>query len=365
MKVAIVCDWLTGYGGAERVVLELHRLFPDAPIYTSQYNPRKLPWFDDATVIPLPSLQRIPPRFKKFLPLLRARAFSRLKLEGFDVVITSSGAEAKAVQVGEGTKHILYCHAPTHYYWQRYDEYMEHPGLGMLDPVGRLGLRSLVGRMRRWDYAAAQKPDYIIANSRHTAAKIKEYYGRKAEVIHPPVDVERFTPQHPIKRRSGFVIYGRQTPYKRIDLAVQACTRLKLHLTVIGNGPDHKRLQKMAGRTIKFLTNVSDQELPHYLQTAEAFLFPGIDDFGISAVEPLAAGTPVIAFGQGGALDIVTPGKTGVFFEQQTVDALVEVLQTFDYTQFKEAAMRKRAAIFAPEEFDKKINSYINKAIES
>ncbi|MGH7157090.1 MAG: glycosyltransferase, partial [Candidatus Saccharimonadales bacterium] len=242
MKVAIVCDWLTGVGGAERVVLELHKMYPAAPIYTSQYSPSKIDWFKGADVR-TGWLQKLPAGLKKFLPVLRAWYFSRLDLGEYDLVISSSGAEAKAVKTGPKTKHICYMHAPTHYYWSRYNEYMQNPGFGFLDPLARLGLKILVRPMRRWDYKAAQRPDYIIANSNFTKDQIKKYYSRDSIVIPPPVDIERFKilSKSSISRK-GFLTAGRQTPYKRIDLAVAACTNLGLPLTVVGNGPDHQRL---------------------------------------------------------------------------------------------------------------------------
>src|SRR5438105_5038206 len=217
MKVAIVCDWLTGIGGAERVVLELHRLYPEAPIYTSQYDPKAIDWFKDADVRTT-WLQRLPRSLKKFLPVLRAWTFGRLDLSEYDLVISSSGAEAKAVKTGPKTVHICYCHAPTHYYWSRYEQYMRHPGFGILNPLARFGLLLLVRPMRGWDYKASQKPDYFITTSNYTKSEIKKYYGRKARVIHPPVDIVRFQPKEKLQRH-GFLIAGRQTPYKRFDLA--------------------------------------------------------------------------------------------------------------------------------------------------
>lgn len=366
MKVAIVCDWLTGIGGAERVVLELHKIFPDAPIYTSQYNPAKIDWFQDADVRTT-WLQKLPTRLKKFLPVLRARSFSQLDLSMYDLVISSSGAEAKGIKTSKDTLHVNYCHAPTHYYWSRYDTYLAQPGFGILDPLARLGLRLLVGPLRHWDYRAAQNPDIIIANSTFTQTEIKKYYHRDSVVVHPPVDVERFQTansklQTP-NSRQGFVITGRQTPYKRIDIAVAACTKLGLPLTVIGNGPDHTKLVAMAGNTVTFLTDVSDAELPGYLQSAEAFIFPGVDDFGIAAVEAMAAGTPVIAYQAGGALDYVIPGKTGVFFTEQTVDSLCTALSTFKPKVFDTVVIQKSATEFRAAAFQKSIASIISSCI--
>lgn len=262
MKVAIVCDWLTGIGGAERVVYELHKMYPEAPIYTSQYDPAGVPGFEDADVRTT-SLQKLPKRLKKFLPLLRAWTFGRLDLSEYDLVISSSGAEAKGVKTGPNTVHICYCHAPTHYYWLRYDEYLQKPGFPLgLNWLAKLGLRLLVSPLRRWDRHAAKQPDYIITNSTHSQANIKRYYKREAEVIHPPVEVERFKIKGKPQLRHGFVIAGRQTPYKRFDLAIEAADSLKLPLVVIGDGPDHGRLERLAKklpcRSTTFLSNVKD-----------------------------------------------------------------------------------------------------------
>jgi glycosyltransferase involved in cell wall biosynthesis len=363
-KVAIVCDWLSGTGGAERVVLELHKMFPDAPIYTSQYNrdPKIWygdKWFADADVRTL-WLQRLPKSLKKFLPILRARAFSRLDLSEYDLVISSSGAEAKAVKTAPQAKHVCYCHAPTHYYWNRYDEYIENPGFGIFNFLARLSLRLLVGPMRRWDYRAAQKPDYFIANSTYTKKQIKKYYGRDSKVIHPPVDIERFKSKSKVIK-NGFLIAGRQTPYKRFDLAVAACTKLNVPLTVIGNGPEHNKLVNMAGPRVTFLNKIPDKDMPHYFQRASAFIFPGIDDFGIVAVEALAAGTPVIAYKDGGALDYVKENKTGLLFDEQTVEALAAVLIKFDSSKFKPASTSKSTTKLSAKEFNKRVEYYIRK----
>ncbi|HSH18232.1 MAG TPA: glycosyltransferase [Candidatus Saccharimonadales bacterium] len=362
LKVAIVHDWLIG-GGAERVVEELHHMFPGAPIYTS-YATREWQKKLHGMVVTGP-LQRWPFRkLRKFLPVLRIWWFSRLKLEGYDLVISSSGAEAKGVRVPEGTLHVNYCHAPTHYYWSRYDEYMKHPGFGSFDSLARFGLRILVGPLRKWDYQAAQRPHYMIANSTHIKDEIKKYYDRKAEVIYPPVNVDRFKTKQQ-SRRYGYVITGRQTPYKRVDLAVAACSQLKLPLKVIGNGPDHSRLTAMAGPTVRFLTKVTDQELPGHFQTAEAFLFPGIDDFGITPVEAMAAGTPVIAYQAGGALDYVKEGETGTFFKKQTVESLVEALRAFDSTAYDHKKIARGADKFAAKHFAGKMEKALAKYMHS
>lgn len=368
LKVAIVCDWLTGTGGAERVVLELHRMFPDAPIYTSQYDKTSKiwyggEWFQDADVRTL-WLQRLPKKLRKFLPLLRAWAFSHLDLNDYDIVISSSGAEAKAVRTGQHTLHICYCHSPTQYYWNRYDEYLERPGFGRLDWLARLGLRLWVGPLRRWDRRAAQNPDVMVANSTHTQAMIKKYYKRDAEIVYPPVDTERFKPVGPREPRQGMVTAGRQTPYKRIDLAVAACSELKIPLIVIGNGPEHRRLEKMAGRSVTFLTSVTDEDIVRHFQTAQAFIFPtNVEDFGVTAVEAMAAGAPVIAYGKGGPLDYVVPGKTGLLFEKQTVESLVRTLENFKPERFDEAEMVAAAKQFSASAFQSNIEKLVTKSL--
>lgn len=363
LKVAIVCDWLTGIGGAERVVLELHRLYPDAPIYTSQYDPIKMNWFADADVRTT-SLQHVPKQLKKFLPLLRAWTFSRLDLSEYDLVLSSSGAEAKGVKTGKHTLHISYCHSPTHYYWIRRDEYLKNPGFPTgLNWLARLGLKLLSEPLKRWDYQAAKRPDIMIANSTHTQAMIKRYYRRDSIVVHPPVDTDRFKVRGAAPLRHGFIAAGRQTAYKRIDLAVRACTELKVPLVVIGRGPDHKRLEKLAGRNVTFLTRVDDAGMVQHFQTAVGFIFPGMDDFGIVAVEALAAGTPVIAYEKGGVLDYVQPGKTGLFFKKQTVDSLKAALELALTKSFNSDYITEQASAFSVTAFTRNMKTVIKDSL--
>ncbi len=364
MKVAIVCDWLTGIGGAERVVYELHKMYPEAPIYTSQYDASGIPGFEEAD-IRTTSLQKLPKRFKKILPALRAWEFGRMDLSEYDLVISSSGAEAKGIKTGKKTIHISYCHAPTHYYWIRHDEYLANPGFPRgLNWLARLGLKLLVGPLRRWDKRAAQQPDYIITNSTHTQAMIKKYYNRDSQVIHPPVDTERFKVTGKPVKRHGFVIAGRQVPYKRFDLAIEACNQLGIPLVVIGNGPDHKRLEKiekkLSGRGTTFLTSVSDNDMAEHFQTALGFIMPSMDDFGIVAVEAMSAGTPVIAFNQGGSLDYVVEGKTGLFFGKQDVKTLADTLQIAASKSFDHNAIAEHAQAFSVSRFTESMQKYIN-----
>jgi glycosyltransferase involved in cell wall biosynthesis len=360
-KVAIVHDWLIG-GGAELVVEQLHQLYPEAPIYTSFCTRAWRKRLDGR--VRTGWLQFWPlSRLRKFLPLLRTRYFSHLDLAGYDVVISSSGSgEAKGIRPPDSATYILYCHSPTHFYWSRYKEYLAHPGFGFFDPLARLGLRTLIGPLKKWDYKAVQRADYVIANSSHIKEQIQEYYDRTAIVINPPVYTERFKDRAENQRRHGFVIAGRQTPYKRFDLAVVACSKLNLPLTVIGDGPDHRRLKKLAGKSVTFLGKVSDEVLAEEFGNAKAFIFPGVDDFGITPVEALAAGTPVIAYKAGGALEYVTPGKTGLFFEEQTAKSLAAALRQFARERFDPEEVSRAADRFSTARFQQKMRLFVRKA---
>ena len=355
-NVAIVHDWLVG-GGAEQVVLELHHLYPEAPIYTSYCTEEWRQKLDGKVVTGW--LQNWPfSKLRKFLPLLRIWWFTHLNLSEYDLVISSSGnGEAKGVRVPKTTKHICYCHSPTHFYWRHYDQYMSSPGFGLFNPLARIGLRLLLGPLRKWDLKASKRPDYYIANSKHIQNDIKHYYGRDSVVINPPVNVDRFKPS--TKARQGFVAVGRQTPYKHTDLIIAACSKLNLPLTVVGVGPEHSKLEQIAGPTIKFDTNASDQDVASYLSSAEAFLFAAYEDFGVAPVEAMAAGTPVIAYKAGGALDYVSEGKTGLFFDEQTADSLVKTINRFNPNDFNNSEIQQSTQKFSAQNFRKKMESFI------
>lgn len=355
-RVALVHDWFLE-GGAEKVILELHRMFPQAPIYTSYCSPAWREKLGGKVVTGY--LQKWPlSRLRKFLPKLRQRWFESLDFSDFDLVISSSGAEAKGIKVPEGTVHINYCHAPTHYYWNRYDSYIANPGFGVLNPLARLGLKVLLKPMRKWDLAAAQRPDYMIANSTFTRDQIKKYYHRDATVIHPPVEIDQYLHGKQDHTRHGFIITGRHVSYKRFDLAIAACNELELPLNVLGSGPETNRLRRLAGPTINFKGYVSETEIVDLLQSAEAFIFPGLDDFGIAPVAAMAAGTPVIAYKDGGALDYIN-AKTGLFFDKQSVDSLVKTLQDFPNHNFRAETVQKQAEVFSPQNFAQQMSIFI------
>ncbi len=363
LKVAIVHDWLVG-GGAERVVLELHKMYPDAPIYTSYATDEWRNKLDGKVVTGY--LQKWPfGKLRKFLPVLRIWWFTHLDFSNYDLVISSSGnGESKGIRVPKNVKHICYCHAPTHFYWRHYEQYLKRPGFGIFNPLARLGLKILVGPLRRWDLKASKGPDIMIANSTHTQSEIKKFYKRDSIVIHPPVDTARFhIPAHNSKHptRDGFITVNRLTSYKRTDIIVNTCTKLNLPLKVIGTGPELKYLQSIAGPTIKFLGWVSEADLPDQLSCAEAFVFASKEDFGIAPVEAMASGTPVIAYKAGGALDYVIEGKTGSFFNKLSIENLGDCLQNFKPETFNSVIIRKSAENFSIQNFRNKINALVQK----
>jgi glycosyltransferase involved in cell wall biosynthesis len=365
-KIAIVADWLTNMGGAEPLLLELHKIFPDAPIYTSVYNAGAMPAFAKLD-IKTTYLQQILPKFIRYKhtlwPVLRAYAFRKLDLSEYDIIISTSSAEAKAVRKTRRDQiHIAYIHTPIRYYYSHYEEFRREFKFGVLTPAIRPIIPPFVRWMRRMDLDSIKNIDVFIANSTVTQERIKTYYHKPSTIIYPPVNVNRFTPT-PRSERSGYVIWGRHVPYKRFDLAIQACNIIKADLTVIGNGPDTDRLKKLAGPTIHFVGRVSDKELVTYAQHAKAFLFPNEEDFGISAVEALAAGTPVIGYAKGGILDIVTDGETGVLFPHQSAGELIKAIRRFETLTFLPATLHRRAKRFDKSLFDTKISKIVSDQI--
>lgn len=361
-KVAIVCDWLYG-GGAEKVVLELHRLYPDAPIYTSYCSDEWRERLDGK--VRTGYLQRWPfARTRKLLPLLRQWWFRWLNLRPYDLVISCTGnGEAKFVRVRRGARHISYCFTPPHFYWHKYDEYIRNPGMGALDPIARLGLKLLVRPLRARDYRAAQRVDEFISISKHIQTDIQRFYGRPSAIIHPPVDTSRIRPVQPSNKRPAglrVIYWGRHVPYKRIDLVIAACNELALPLTVVGTGPQTASLKHIAGPTVTFAGFVTDDKLPELAQAATVFVFPGEEDFGIAPVEAMAFGLPVLAYGSGGALDYVVPGKTGELFTEQTAASVTQALRAFKPNRYKSAEVTAAASQFGVERFARQIVSIVS-----
>jgi glycosyltransferase involved in cell wall biosynthesis len=340
MNVAISHDWLNQFGGAERVLMEIHRLFPAAPVYTTVHDPARLPGeMRELTVRPS-FLQRIPGarrRHQLFLPLM-PMAFEQFDLGEHEVVISSSSACAKGVIAGPHTVHVCYCHTPCRYIWDQYHEYTRNlPLRGLAAPVGHW--------LRLWDQLSSDRVDHFIANSAWVAARIRAYYRRDAEVVYPPVEVSRFRPRLG-EPDDFYLVVSRLVPYKRIDLAVQAATQLNRRLVVVGEGPQSARLRALAGPTVEFRGRLDDEEVSGLYARCRALLFPSLEDFGITPVEAQAAGRPVIAYGRGGALETVQDGATGIFFDSQTVVSLAEAMLRFERMNFDPAACRRNAERF-------------------
>jgi glycosyltransferase involved in cell wall biosynthesis len=292
----------------------------------------------------------------------RVRAFRNLDLSEFDIIISSSSAEAKQVKKTRPDQiHICYCHTPIRYYWSHYKEYRRDPGFGKLNGLIRLAMPFVIPAQKKADYQAAQNVDFFIANSTEVQRRIKKYYNKNSIVIHPPVDVDRFTPAR--TRGDYYVATGRQVPYKRIDLAVSAATELSIPLKVFGNGSEHEKLVAMAGPTVEFFTDrftdASDAELTHALDHAKGFIFPSEEDFGIVAVEALAAGSPVIALARGGSKDIVEEGVSGVLFRDQNTENVVNAIRYSQSLTFLPGTLRRKAKRFDKSLFITKIRKVV------
>ena len=367
-KVVIIHDWLTNMGGAENVVLALHEAFPDAPIYTSTFTPENMPKFKNLDVRTT-NLQNLPKplrKLHKFFPILRVKAFQKLDLSKFDIIISSSSAESKQVRkTRPGQIHICYCHTPIRYYWSHYNEYRADPGFGKLNYLVRLAMPLMIPALKKSDYKAAQKVDIFIANSTEVQKRIKKYYDKPSTIIFPPVDVNRFEPAR--IRGDYYVALGRQVPYKRIDLAVMAATKIGVQLRVYGNGSEHQRLVGLAGPTVQFFTNrfgdASDDAVTAALNSAKGYIFPAEEDFGIVEVEALAAGAPVIAFSKGGALDIVQDGESGVLLHKQSVKTVVDAIRRAEQIDFLPGTLRRKAKRFDKSLFIAKIKKIVQDQI--
>jgi glycosyltransferase involved in cell wall biosynthesis len=358
MNLALVHDWLNQRGGAEDVLETLVALYPSSPVYTSIYAPDLMPTFYHEWDIRTLWINRMPgihTHHQPYLPLYPI-AWGGLDLSGYDVILSNKSGFCHGVQLGENTLHICYCLAPTRYIWSL-DSYVAREGIGK--PI-QWALRPLIAALRRWDFAAAQRVDHFIAISTEIQARIKSYYQRESVIIYPPIDTARFLPSSIVE--DYFLVVSRLIPYKRIDLAVQAATKLGVPLKVGGKGRDLDRLREMAGPTVEFLGYVSDDQLPDLMARCRAFIFPGLEDFGITPVQAQAAGRPVIAYGGGGALDTVIPGKTGVLFGKMTVESLMEAMQSFDPSDYDPVELRLHAQQFDTQVFKRQISEYIERA---
>ncbi|HTY80372.1 MAG TPA: glycosyltransferase [Candidatus Bathyarchaeia archaeon] len=361
-KVALVHDWLTGMRGGERCLEVFCEIFGRADLYTLLRVPGSVSPLIEQRRIVTSFLQRIPGatrRYRHLLPLFPA-AIRSLDLRGHDLVLSASHAVAKSVRVPTGALHICYCFTPMRYVWDLYDDYFgARAGL-----VPRLVMPPVAAALRRWDRATSAGVHHFVAISRFVADRIHRSYGRTADVIHPPVDVARFR----IEESPGdfYLVVSALTPYKRVDLAVAAANRLGRRLVVVGSGPEAARLRAMAGPTVELLGWRDDAETAELYARCRALIFPTLEDFGITPLEAMASGRPVIAFGQGGALEtVVPPGRgepaTGLFFERQAVEDLAAAIERLESgaVRFEPKALRRRAETFDRPLFKERVERYV------
>jgi len=351
VKVAIVHDYLNQHGGAENVVEAFHEMFPDAPIFTSIFQPEKLaPSFAAMDVRPS-FMQKLPfldPHFKKYL-LLYPRAIESFDLRGYDMILSSSSAFAKGARVPPGACHVSYCYTPMRFVWER-SSYLENENI---PAVVRVVLPAALGYLKRWDLASSEGVHRFVAISEFIRARVRRAYGRDADVIYPPVDVENFKPSAAVD--DYFLVVSRLNPYKKIDVVIDAFNRNGRRLLIAGTGPHEAALKRQARKNVEFLGRVPRESLAGYFSRCRAFIFPGVEDFGIAPVEAMAAGRPVAAYAGGGALETVEDGVTGVFFNAPTPEALQEALDRLERLDFDPRRARARAEQFSKDVFKKNI----------
>ena len=346
-RVAVVHEWLTIPGGSEKVLAAILELVPQAELFTSVYDPAPWPPLITGRPVHASPLDRLPGarrHYAHLLPLMDA-AFRAFDLSGFDLVISSNHACAKNVRTPPDVPHVCYCHTPMRYAWD--PSFLQAEALG---PLARTLLPAATAWLRRVDRRRGGNPDLYVGNSTFVAARIAEAYGRSSRVIHPPVDVERMLA---VKRDPGdaYLAFGRLVPYKRVDVAIEACERLGRPLIVAGDGRDLPRLRALAGRWTTFVGHVADADVPQLFARSRALLFPGLEDFGIVPVEAQAAGLPVVAYGAGGVRDSVLDGRTGVLYEPGGVEELCAAIERFEALRLDDAELRANARRFAPEQF--------------
>ena len=362
VKVAIVHDWLVDYAGADRVIDQMHQIYPQAPIYTLVYNAKKMPKWFRTYDIRTTFMQKIPfaSRLYKTMLTMMPRAFESLDLTEFDLIISSCSSCSKGVITRPDALHICYCHTPTRYVWDFYYEYLKNSGW-----IKRKLIQVLIHKMRIWDRLAADRVDVFVGNSKFVAQRIAKYYRRDAVVIYPGVHINDYeiidTPD------DYYLMVGRFVHYKRFDLGIMACTQLGRRLIVVGGGDEEKKLHAMAGDTVVFVGKLSDKEIMKLYQNAKAFIFPGIEDFGITPVEAQSAGCPVIALGQGGAKETVLDGKTGLFFDEQSVESTVAAIERFEKegVLFSRQEIRQHSMQFSEERFRENFAAFCKDAYKT
>lgn len=353
MKVALVYDRINKWGGAERVLLALHELFPDAPLYTSVYAQQAAKWahvFDIRTsFLQNYSLARSSHEyFAVSMPL----AFEQFNFDNFDLVISVTSEAAKGILTKPHTKHLCYMLTPTRYLWSGYDEYFDNP-------FSKFLASPAVNYLRKWDLVAKERPDKIISISHEVRTRVKKYYKRESDVIYPPLPFDE-TIKPSRKKGDYFLVVSRLVRYKRVDLAIKACNELSLPLVIVGSGSEKNYLKKISGPTIRFTGSLTDDELKEYYKNCKALIFPGREDFGLTVLEAQLYGKPVIAYKAGGAVETILSEKTGIFFSPQTIKALIFSLKKFQKKSFSATICHDQATHFSKQIFKDAFQSAVN-----
>ncbi|MBI1340920.1 glycosyltransferase [bacterium] len=356
MRTAIVHYWMLKMRGGEKVVEALCEMYPDADIFTHVYDPRAVSDTIRKHKVVETSIARLPfarKHYQKYLPFM-PRALEDLDLSGYDLVISSESGPAKGVIPSPDAQHVCYTHSPMRYIWDQQHEYMANSGR-----LVRTVFPGIAHTLRQWDVTAAARVDHFVANSNHVARRVERFWRRDAEVIHPPVDVEGFAPPAGLAVGDYYLAAGELVAYKRFDLVAEAFARMKRKLVIIGEGEQRAQLEKrFAGGTVKFLGRVGFDDLKRCMAEARALVFPGLEDFGIIPVESMAAGRPVIAYGRAGVLDSVKDGETGLFFDEQSVDSVIDAVERFEgsWGQFeRREPMMAHARTFSRDVFKQKM----------
>lgn len=360
-KVAFVHDWLTGMRGGELVLEALIQDFPEAPIFTLISFPETLsPVLRNRKIITswLQNLPGIQSRYRHTLPLM-PRAIESFDLSDFDVIISSSHCVAKGIRKKKGAFHISYVHAPMRYIWDRFDDYFSP---GRTGPLTRFAAKALRPQLQKWDIQSSRSVDAFVANSQFIAHQVERLYGKPCSVIHPFAALDRFK-SLPRKPEPFYLMVGAFAPYKRVDLAIQACNHLGLQLKIVGSGQEETRLRALAGPTIEFLGPRTNEEIASLFSRCKALLFTGVEDFGITPIEALASGAPIVALAQGGALETLTD-QTGVFFQEGSIESIIDALQRFESGPApSEEACRERASVFSRDQFLSQWRRFLEKTL--
>jgi glycosyltransferase involved in cell wall biosynthesis len=357
MRIAVVHDYFTQLGGAERVAEELYSMLPSSSLFATIALPDCMPPRLQGVAVETSWMQRLP-RIKDYYRLyfvLYPFAVGSMDLSGYDLVISSSSGYAKGVRTSPDAIHVCYCHTPMRWAWS-YQNYANRESFRLSQ---RALLPMFIRELRRWDERASRQPDHFVANSRAVAERIKRVYHRSAEVIHPPIDTDRFRLGG--RAEDYYLVLSRLVSYKRVDLAVKICTQLGKKLLVIGDGPDRQTLEAMAGPSVRFLGHVTDEQVVYHAARCRALLFPGEEDFGMAPLEVAAAGRPTIAYRAGGAIETIVENSTGAFFNQQTPESLGEAIETFERQQWSPADLRRHAKSFGVPIFHDRLHAFLRR----